>query len=143
MRCCDDGMTRFEPELWVDHPSKAVEFYALAFGARVLHQVGKGDDMVAQLAVGDAAFWVSSEDPGMGRLGPTTAHGATGRTLLVCEDPARVFRCVVEAGATEKSPVRHQHGWLLGHVVDPFGHEWEIGIPIGAWPPEDESPVVR
>ena len=72
------GMTRFEPELWVDHPSKAVDFYAHAFGARVLHQVGRGDDIVAQLAVGDAAFWVSSEDPGMGRLGPTTAHGATG-----------------------------------------------------------------
>jgi uncharacterized glyoxalase superfamily protein PhnB len=23
----------------------------------------------------------------------------------------------------------------LGRVVDPFGHEWEIGRPLGAWPP--------
>jgi uncharacterized glyoxalase superfamily protein PhnB len=23
----------------------------------------------------------------------------------------------------------------LGRIVDPFGHEWEIGSPLGEWPP--------
>jgi hypothetical protein len=23
----------------------------------------------------------------------------------------------------------------VGRVVDPFGHEWEIGRPLGDWPP--------
>jgi uncharacterized glyoxalase superfamily protein PhnB len=23
----------------------------------------------------------------------------------------------------------------VGRIVDPFGHEWEIGRPLGEWPP--------
>jgi len=41
----------------------------------------------------------------------------------------------VVAGAELRSQVTEEHGWLLGRVVDPFGHEWEIGRPLGAWPP--------
>jgi len=33
------------------------------------------------------------------------------------------------------SPVGDEHGWRIGRVVDPFGHEWEIGKPIVPWPP--------
>ena len=36
----------------------------------------------------------------------------------------------------EKSPVADEHGWRLGRIVDPFGHEWEIGRPLGVWPPD-------
>ena len=75
-----DGMTGIQPELWVDRPAEAVAFYGAAFGgARVLHQVGEGDDIVAQLAVGDAAFWVS---PG-GAGGPRFSPGAIGGALCV------------------------------------------------------------
>lgn len=128
-------MTALQPQLWVDRPSDAVEFYARAFGARVLHRVGEGDEVVAQLAVGDAAFWVSNPDPGSGRLDPLAGHGTTGRILLVTDDPGTVVRRAREAGATETSPVGDEHGWLLGRVVDPFGHAWEIGTPTGPWPP--------
>jgi hypothetical protein len=24
---------------------------------------------------------------------------------------------------------------LWVRIIDPFGHEWEIGVPLGAWPP--------
>ena len=41
----------------------------------------------------------------------------------------------VGAGATQKSAVCNEHGWRLGRIVDPFGHEREIGKPIGSWPP--------
>lgn len=27
------------------------------------------------------------------------------------------------------------HGRRLGRIIDPFGHEGEIGAPIGPWPP--------
>jgi len=37
--------------------------------------------------------------------------------------------------ATESSPVGNEHGWRLGRIIDPFCHEWEIGTPLGAWPP--------
>jgi PhnB protein len=30
--------------------------------------------------------------------------------------------------------VGDEHGWRLGRIIDPFGHEWEIGAPPGNWP---------
>jgi PhnB protein len=128
-------VTSIQPELWVDSPSEAVMFYEAAFGASVLHHVGEGDDIVAQLAVGDAAFWVAGTSVTMRRLSPRAIDGATSRTLLVVEDPDSVMRRAVAAGAGESSPVGNEHGWRLGRIIDPFGHEWEIGVPLGAWPP--------
>jgi PhnB protein len=128
-------MTSIQPELWVNAPSEAVAFYEAAFGARVLHRVGERDDIVAQLAVGDAAFWVSGTSVTMRRLSPREIEGATSRTLLVVDDPESLVRQAVAAGATERSPVSNEHGWRLGRIVDPFGHEWEIGVPLGPWPP--------
>jgi len=128
-------MTSIQPELWVETPGEAVTFYEAAFGATVLHRVGDGDDIVAQLGVGDAAFWVASTSAAMKRLSPRAIHGATSRTLLVVDDPERIVRQAVAAGATESSPVSSEHGWRLGRIIDPFGHEWEIGAPLGGWPP--------
>jgi PhnB protein len=128
-------MTSIQPELWADRAGQAVAFYTEAFGARVLHQVGEGDDIVAQLAVGEAAFWVAAAAPDVGRHSPRAIGGATGRVLLVTDDPDAVVRRAVGAGAAEKSPVGDEHGWRVGRVVDPFGHEWEIGTPVQPWPP--------
>jgi PhnB protein len=119
-------MTSIQPELWVARPATAVAFYRAALGAAVLMQVGDGEDVVAQLAVGDAVFWVGGADPGMRRLDPL-AGGATGRTLLVVDDPDRTVARAVAAGATQTSAVTDEHGWRLGRIVDPHGHEWEIG----------------
>ena len=60
--------------------------------------------------------------------------GRTGRTLLVVDDPHALVQQAVAAGATETSPVAVEHGWQLGRILDPFGHEWEIGKPIIQWP---------
>ncbi len=127
-------MTSIQPELWVDGAATAVEFYQAAFGASVLHQVGDGEDIVAQLAVGDAVFWVAAANADSGRFSPKSISGATGRTLLVVEDPAGVLARAVAAGATEAAPVADEYGWRLGRVIDPFGHEWELGKPLGTWP---------
>ncbi|GAA4261881.1 VOC family protein [Dactylosporangium darangshiense] len=124
-------MTSIQPELWVDRASAAVAFYAEAFGATVLHQVGDGDEIVAQLAVGEAVFWVAAAGPGMGQFSPAAIGGATGRTLLVVDDPDAVAEQAVAAGAAQRSPVADEHGWRVGRIVDPFGHEWEIGRPYG------------
>lgn len=124
-------MTGIQPELWVDRPASAVAFYQAAFGAQILMRVGDGEDIVAQLAVDDAVFWVGGSDPGLRRLDPRAAGGATGRTLLVVADPDAFVTRAVDAGATPTSPVRDEHGWRLGRIVDPHGHEWEIGRPSG------------
>jgi PhnB protein len=128
------GMTGIQPELWVDRAAAAVAFYQAAFGARVLHQVGEGDEIVAQLAIGDAAFWVSPGGAAGPRFSPG-AIGATGRTLLLVDDPDAAFARAVRAGATPASAMADEHGWRLGRIFDPFGHEWEIGKPLGHWPP--------
>jgi PhnB protein len=128
-------MTSIQPELWVDSPGEALRFYEAAFGATVLHQVGDGDDIVAQLGVGEAVFWVAPSSETMKRHSPRAIDGATSRTLLVVDDPDGVVRQAVAAGATESSPVGDEHGWRLGRIIDPFGQEWEIGAPLGTWPP--------
>ena len=50
---------RIQPELWVADARAAMAFYEAAFGATTLHLVGNGDDVVAQLAVGDAVGRIS------------------------------------------------------------------------------------
>ncbi len=71
-------MANIQPELWIDRAAAAVAFYEAAFGARVLHRVGEGDEIVAQLTIGDAAFWVSSG----GLEGPRFSPAAIGRSYV-------------------------------------------------------------
>jgi PhnB protein len=85
------------------------------------------------LAVGEARLWVSNASPS--RPSPRTNHGATGRLLLVVGDPDGVIARACAAGASELSAVQDEHGWRLGRIEDPSGHEWEIGRPLGTWPP--------
>lgn len=132
-------MTSIQPELWVEGASGAVTFYEAAFNAVVLHRVGHGDDIVAQLAVGTAEFWVTEANADMQRFSPRAIGGTTGRTLLVVDDPDAVLGQAVSAGATEIAAVGDEHGWRMGRIVDPFGHEWEIGRPRGVWPPQERS----
>lgn len=128
-------MVSIEPELWVESAGRALGFYEAAFGAQVVHRVGHGDDIVAQLAIGEARFWIGAPGPAMGRFSPRSIGGETSRTLLAVDDPDTVVMTALAAGATAKSPVADEHGWRIGRIIDPFGHEWEIGRPTGPWPP--------
>lgn len=116
-------MTSIQPELWVDRGAEAVTFYQAAFGATVLHRVGDGEDIVAQLAIGDAAFWVSTAGSAGQRIHPKAIGGATSRTLLIVDDPEAVFHHAVTAGATPTAPPANEHGWWLARITDPFGHQ--------------------
>jgi PhnB protein len=126
-----------QPELWVSDGPAAVAFYERALGAVVEHRVsGPGDlDVVAQLAVGGARFWVSTSSEDLRRFSPKAIGGGTGRVLLVVDDPLSVLSAAIAAGASETSSVADEHGWSLGRFEDPFGHEWEVGHPLGPWPP--------
>ena len=82
--------------------------------------VGDGENVVAQLVIREAVFWVATAGASSERLVPREVGGSTGRLLLVVDDPAAVQARAVVAGATEKSPVDQEHGWLVGRVVDPY-----------------------
>lgn len=124
--------TSISPMLSVRHGAKAVEFYKQAFGARELFRLdGENGDVVAQLAVGEADFWVADESPENKNFSPESLDGATTRMVMVVDDPDAVFARALKAGATQVWPVGDQpYGWRVGRIVDPFGHHWEIGKPL-------------
>jgi PhnB protein len=130
------------PELSVRRSSAAVEFYKAAFGAVEIYRVENGEgEVVSQLSVDGAEFWVSEEAPANGNLSPESAGGGTVRMLLRTADPDAAVDRAVAAGATVLRPVADEHGWRLGEIADPYGHHWEIGRPLGDWPPERFTPA--
>ena len=123
--------TAITPFLSVRKGVQAVEFYKSAFGATELFRIESDTrEVVAQLSVDGAEFWVSDESPKHLNYSPETLGGGTVRILLTVENPDAAFARAVSAGAKEISPVINQHGWRFGRVVDPYGHHWEIGKPL-------------
>lgn len=130
--------TSISPMLSVRRGTKAVEFYKNAFGAEELFCVGdETNGVVAQLSIGGAEFWVADEAPDYlnfspESLGAALRGGTMVRMVLVVDDPDSVFARALEAGGKAISPVEDkEYGWRVGRLVDPFGHHWEIGKPLG------------
>jgi len=105
----------------------AVDYYTAAFGAveRYRLEDDTGRVVVAQLAIGQADFWLQ-EDPD---ASPAVGGGSI-RMILTVYDPESVFSQAVRAGATQITPVADGHGWRIGRLADPFGHQWEVGKPL-------------
>jgi len=125
-------------QLSVRNGREAVEFYKAAFGAQVIYRVGGSNEhaeVVAQLSIGDSTFWVADESPEHLNFSPESVGGGTVRLLLTVDDPDAVVERAIAAGATEVAPVADDYGWRVGRIVDPYGHHWEIGRPLGVWPP--------
>ena len=130
--------TSISPMLSVRNGAKALEFYKQAFGARELFRIqSDSGEVVAQLGVGEAEFWMSDESPEHKNFSPQSLGaefrgGATVRMVMVVDDPDAAFARALKAGATTVSPVIDQpYGWRVGRLVDPYGHHWEIGKPLG------------
>jgi PhnB protein len=90
------------PEFSVRRGRAAVEFYERAFGAVEVYRVGGTDenpDIVAQLLVGRASFWVSDEAPASANFSPESLRGGTVRILLIVDDPLAVVERAKAAGA--------------------------------------------
>jgi PhnB protein len=139
----EDRAASIVPELSVRRGRDAIEFYKAAFGAVEEYRVGGTDDheaVVAQLSVGGASFWVSDESPPHGNVSPESVGASTVRLVLIVGDPVAMVERAVASGATLHRPVGEEHGWRLGRIEDPFGHHWEIGTPLIAWPPAGGRP---
>lgn len=134
-----DDIAGIQVQLSVRRGCEAIAFYQDAFSAVELHRFEGDGEIVAQLAIGGTKFWVEEESPEHGNFSPETLGGTTERLLLLVDDPMAAVEHAVTAGAVEVYPVREEHGWLLGRVVDPFGHHWEIGKPVSIWPPSQQE----
>jgi PhnB protein len=128
-----DRKTSVSPMLSVRRGAKAVEFYKAAFGARELFRIdNESGEVVAQLSAGTAEFWVADESPADLNFSPESLCGGSVRMVMVVENPDAAFARAVAAGASVVWPVADQpYGWRVGRIVDPFGHHWEIGKPLG------------
>jgi len=124
--------TSIAPMLSVRRGAKAVEFYKAAFGAGELFRLDNDSgEVVSQLAVGEAQFWVADESPENLNFSPQSLGGGSVRMVMVVDDPDAAFARAVAAGAGVIWPVTDQpYGWRVGRIVDPFGHHWEIGKPL-------------
>jgi PhnB protein len=117
--------------LSVRNGARAIDFYKAAFGAAELFRIAnESGEVVAQLSVDGAEFWLADESPPHGNFSPESLGGGSVRMLFITDDPDAAFDRALAAGAKVVSPVRNQHGWRQGRVVDPFGHHWEIGKPV-------------
>ena len=130
-------------QLSVRRGRAAVEFYRAEFGAEEVYRVGGTDAheaVVSELRVGDTTFWVADESPEHANFSPESLGGGSVRMLLTVPDPDAAVERAAAAGATVVSPVAVAHGWRLGRIVDPFGHHWEVGVPLVEWPPASGRP---
>ena len=120
-------MTTLAPWLSVRRAIEAVEFYKSAFAASEVFRIQDGESVVARLSIDGGEFWVSDESPEHHNFSPETVGGGTVRMVLTVDDPKAVHASARAAGANEINAVHEEHGWLVGRVIDPYGHHWEIG----------------
>jgi hypothetical protein len=84
-----------QPELWVNRADNAIAFSEAALGARLLHRAGEGEDVVAQLAIGDTAFWVATASSVMKRYSarprPTLGSSHVGKGGRTSPAPRLAF----------------------------------------------------
>jgi PhnB protein len=123
--------TAIAPMLSVRNGKRAIAFYKAAFGAAELYRVeSESGEVVAQLSVEGAEFWLADESPEHFNFSPESLGGGSVRIVLNVEDPDAAFERAVAAGATMVWPVDNRYSWRIGRIVDPFGHHWEIGKPL-------------
>ena len=119
------------PWLTVRKSAQAVEFYKAAFGAVEVYRIEDPDgNVVARLSVESAEFWIGDESPEHLNFSPEGLGGSTVRLIFTVADPDAMFERALKAGATQVWAVTEGHGWRVGRVADPFGHQWEIGRPL-------------
>jgi len=116
------------PWLSVPDGDAALDFYTRAFGAVELEQLPDetGHIVVAQLALGQARFWLQQDDDSS----PAALGGISVRMIVIVDDPDGHFARAVANGATQVASMHNAHGWRTGRVVDPFGHHWEFATPL-------------
>lgn len=120
--------TSIAPWLAVSDGAKAVAYYEDALGAAEVYRLDgdNGSVAVAQLKIGEAAFWVQEDI----ESSPASFGQGSVRMVITLNDPDALFDRAIAAGATPVAGVHEEHGWRTGRVTDPFGHDWEFSKPL-------------
>lgn len=134
------GYHSVTPYLIVRDASRAMEFYARAFGAReVLRLQAPGGPVGhAEVVIGDSHVMLADEMPAMDIHAPAAGQRPAVSLLLYVENADALFAQAVAAGAQVLRPLQDQfYGDRSGTLVDPFGHTWTIATHIAEIPQEE------
>lgn len=117
------------PYLALAGAAEAIEWYAVAFGARL-----RSDPIVmpdgrighAEIEIGGALIMLADEFPDIGHTAPTRELGVHVSLHLNVANVDEVIDSAVAAGADLERPASDFEYGRNGAVRDPFGHRWLI-----------------
>jgi PhnB protein len=125
----NDRQAVFAPHLYSKNVLAGMEFYVKAFNAVELRRFSNPDGSVhvAEMSIDGAMFHIHEEVGRKSQLSPETVHAVTSQIGIFVEDPDKMVKNAVAAGAKLSSPVRdYDYGYRQGVVTDPFGHQWLV-----------------
>lgn len=123
------GYHTITPNLVLNDASAALEFYARAFGAKVVSRMASpsGKIMHAELRIGDSMITLADEMPGADTRAPASVGTSTVGLMVYLKDVDKVFAKAERAGCKVLMPLADQFwGDRFGRLQDPFGHVWAL-----------------
>lgn len=128
------------PYLTVRDAERAIDFYAAAFGAEVLHRQTMPDGRLlhAELAIGPTRVMLSEEMAEWGMTSPLALGGTPVTLQFFFEDVDAAWSRAIEAGAEPVHELMDAFwGDRYGVVADPFGHKWGLAQRMEELTPEE------
>lgn len=135
-----DSYRRITPCLTIQGAARALEFYAVVFGASErMRFPGPADTIAhAEIQIGDSVVIIEDADPHRGTKAPPPSGlpGSPTSLFIYVDDADAVIARAAELGATVQRPAEDQfYGDRDGYIIDPFGHGWIIASHV-----EDVAP---
>ena len=75
----------------------------------------------------EAIVWIADDAD----HSPASPGAGSARFILTVDDPDAVFARAIAAGGTVVNDMYEDHGWRIGRLTDPSGHDWEIARQLG------------
>jgi PhnB protein len=121
------------PYLSVVGGSAALDFYAKAFGAKILARQLTPDGKLihGRLRIGTSIVMVSDVFPGSDLAAPSASGTTTVSLHVYSRNVDALWDRAVAAGAIVVRPLDNQFwGERYGQLRDPFGHRWSVSMRI-------------
>jgi PhnB protein len=123
------GYHSVTPYLIVDEGTKALDFYAKAFGAKERMRMPAPGGRIghAEITIGDSVIMLADEAPEMGARAPRAFGGSPVGIHIYVPDVDATVQAAMAEGAKLLAPVEDKfYGDRSGSVEDPFGHKWYV-----------------
>lgn len=124
-----DGYHAITPYLSLRDATRAIAFYAKAFGAKLKLRMDAPGGKVghAEMQFGDSMVMLADEAPEMDFMSPLARGGTSILMHLYVKDVDKTVAQAIAAGAKLIRPVEDQfYGDRAGGLEDPFGHRWYV-----------------